>query len=707
MDALHSPNEHPEATIGAVGSIVDALMNPEELKRLELENRMVQARLGVASGLYVALRAKHPLTASHCLRVAITLSSWAMTRNMNESATMSLEVAGLLHDIGKIGVADRVLMKRSRLSGDEKLQLNRHWKTGLNIISRFCNKPEILDNFRYSPAWFDGSKRGFRRSGADLPLGARMLAIADAYDSMVSDMAYRTPRSQQDALLEIKEGSGTQFDPGLVKEFIYLLTEQGPKLEAAVARRWLRELADDDADQVWCAAPPQHNEAASHLNNQLFTRLLSSMHDGVIFVDPESKIVVWNRATERLTGIIGSAVLQTKWAPSLIDLRNRDGRPPESCPLSHAMLSGVQSLERMTIQSKSGQRLSVDTHVVPLTNPDGSTAGAALLLHDASHQSDLEERVQTLHEKATRDPLTKVSNRAEFDRMLPSFLDTHGEMGLVCSLVICDIDHFKRINDTHGHQAGDDALIEFAAVLRSHSREGDLVARYGGEEFVMLMADCNVEQSARRADELRREIAAQPRSMLEGACMSASFGVTESQPGDTPENMLRRADRALLQAKENGRNRVIQMCSGGMRDVHIKTDALSRFLGRDATRGNLESRMISAVPLEVAVAKLRGFISDRKAHLVRIEETEVTLHLEVAPGGAAKRSDRPTTFIVELRLSELKPDSRENPKVAQRGTLIDVSLQPKRRRDRRLQDIERRSVWLMGDIKAYFMASDM
>ena len=434
-----------------------------------------------------------------------------------------------------------------------------------------------------------------------------MLAIVNAYDSMVSDLAYRDARSRREAINEIKKVSGTQFDPALAKEFIYLVTHEQVQLDKAVGRRWLRELSGNESgsNELWSAPSRANGDVASHLNNQLFTRLLSSMHDGVIFVDPDSTIVVWNRATEILTDIASNSVLRSRWQPSLIDLRNREGQPPDSCPLARAMVSGVQSLERMTIQGKNGQRLSVHTHVVPLTNPDGSTAGAVLLLHDASHQSDLEERVQTLHEKATRDPLTKVSNRAEFDRMLPSFLETHADMELVCSLVICDIDHFKKINDTYGHQAGDDALIAFASLLRSHSRNGDLVARYGGEEFVILLADCGVETAARRADELRREIAGISQPMLEGASITASFGVAESQPGDTPEAMLRRADRALLQAKENGRNRVIQMGGGGMKDVHIKTDALSRFLGHDASRGNLEARLVSSVPLEVAVAKLR------------------------------------------------------------------------------------------------------
>ena len=128
--------------------------------------------------------------------------------------------------------------------------------------------------------------------------------------------------------------------------------------------------------------------------------------------------------------------------------------------------------------------MQVDLHAVPVVDKDGTTHGATIVLHDASPEASLEQRCQSLHERATKDPLTQVANRAEFDRTLEMFVAAHLERRLPCSLVICDIDHFKKINDTYGHPAGDEALKSFAALLKGYCRPGDLVARYGGEEFV-------------------------------------------------------------------------------------------------------------------------------------------------------------------------------------------------------------------------------
>ena len=106
---------------------------------------------------------------------------------------------------------------------------------------------------------------------------------------------------------------------------------------------------------------------------------------------------------------------------------------------------------------------------------------------------------------------------------------------------MCDIDHFKSVNDTYGHQAGDEVLKFFGSVLASECRSGDLVARYGGEEFIVLCADCNNAAAARRAEQLRKTIGALPQPALNQNVVTASFGVTEVQLGDTPASMLRRA----------------------------------------------------------------------------------------------------------------------------------------------------------------------
>ena len=171
------------------------------------------------------------------------------------------------------------------------------------------------------------------------------------------------------------------------------------------------------------------------------------------------------------------------------------------------------------------------------------------MFHDASSETSLEQRCQSLHEKATKDPLTQVANRAEFDRVHAMFVAAHQQQQVPCSLMMCDLDRFKLVNDTFGHQAGDDAIQCLASLLKSSCRPGDLVARYGGEEFVLLCADCDNASAARRAEQIRKALSQIAQPKLDGRPVTVSFGVTEIQPGDTPETMLRRADRALLMAK--------------------------------------------------------------------------------------------------------------------------------------------------------------
>ena len=142
--------------------------------------------------------------------------------------------------------------------------------------------------------------------------------------------------------------------------------------------------------------------------------------------------------------------------------------------------------------------------------------------------------------------------------MLESFLVAHLETRRPCSLIMTDIDHFKNINDTYGHPAGDEAIIAVAHLLKSTCHPGDFVARYGGEEFGVLLADCHNDTAAVRANDIRKQLASQKFSFLDNHGVTASFGVAESQVDDTPQTILRRADQALLQAKHQGRNQVVQ-----------------------------------------------------------------------------------------------------------------------------------------------------
>ncbi len=682
----------------------------------ELPIQELQARLGVATSLFIALRAKHPATASHSLRVAIGVSTWSQTMEMPAEERGMLEIAALLHDIGKIGVADFVLEKPGKLTADEVRAMDQYREIGRQILSGCSNAAELISIVQNAGVWYhsadgrQGSKATTNDEG-QLPLGARMIAITDAYDSMTTDCVYRPAMSVERATAELFACAGTQFDPDLVHDFCEALEHGRIHFDPAHARQWLREISPPTGDSIWgwnaTAEEPQPLSAGSLPFN---AQLLQNMHDGVIFVDAQQRILLWNRAAERMTDISESSVQRKHWSPALLELCDENGRSlsDDECPVAEALRTGVQALRRLIIRGGNKKRIAIDAHVAPVLAADSTISGVTLVMHDASTQITLEERVQVLHEKATRDPLTKVANRAEFDRLLPLFVEAHAEKGVTCSMIICDIDHFKRINDTYGHQAGDEALMLFAESLQRHARSGDLVARYGGEEFVLLCAHCDNATATRRANEARTALASRPLAPLKNKCLTASFGVTEVQAGDTPETFLRRADRALMQAKDNGRNLVVQLGTGATDDEPLKPKFnLFRWLAGPPNASLLVRSQMTVMPLKITAEKLRGFVADHGAEVLNVEDNRVMLLIDGHNTPLLRRwNDRAVPLVVELTLYErIMPCEGRQGGTYQR-TAINVVIRLKRQRDRRRHDAAQRARQLVISMKSYLMAHD-
>jgi diguanylate cyclase (GGDEF)-like protein len=170
---------------------------------------------------------------------------------------------------------------------------------------------------------------------------------------------------------------------------------------------------------------------------------------------------------------------------------------------------------------------------------------------------ELEAAKKKIEQLARTDGLTGLTNRGEFLQSVDRVVSAARRHDRPVSAVLSDIDHFKGLNDTYGHQAGDAALKTFAEILRSTSRQEDIVARYGGEEFICLMADTDESAAAAYAERVRAALEA---ACLEGIDrpMTASFGVAQLRANESAEQLESRADKAMYHAKENGRNRVIR-----------------------------------------------------------------------------------------------------------------------------------------------------
>lgn len=674
----------------------------------EIDDRLVRRKLGGSSSLFTVLRCRYAASAAHALRVALSCSAWAARRGIEPAKQGRIEVAALLHDIGVVGVPDRVLFKPGPLEPDESVFFDQSRRMSVEILRAASAEPELLAVIENVGAWFDGSRPGFGLCGEKLPTAARMIAVAEAFDAMTTEQVFRRALPQERALGELFQGAGRQFDPRLVQEFAALVAENLPRLHCEAAERWLDNSDCGQGPRWWQGEPSAASPPASQNTLELFgARLLDHMHDAVVFVDGNLRIVRWNHGAERLTGISAVGVSHRPWSPALLKMQNEKGEPvaDEDCPVLSALRTGVQSLRRLVICGRGGRPVAVDSHAIPVIAEDGRTCGAVLLLHDASSETSLEARCQSLYERATRDPLTQVANRAEFDRVFELFVSAHQEQRVPCSLIICDLDHFKQVNDQFGHPAGDEAIKALASVLRNACRSGDLVARYGGEEFVMLCAHTDNTAATRRAEEIRRTLACQRLPVLGGKSLTASFGVTEIQPGDTPPTMLRRADRALLLAKQQGRNRVVQLGIGC--DTEGLPPRPPQASAGPSTPVVLHQQLVTPVPATVAVEKLRGFVVDHQARVIRLDGNHIQLHID-DPRYRRRAGDRPVAFRVEIRLQEEQvarqaPGGGTGPAVIQ--TRMFVTIAPLSSRDRRRSQAAERARELSTSLRSYLMAT--
>lgn len=164
-----------------------------------------------------------------------------------------------------------------------------------------------------------------------------------------------------------------------------------------------------------------------------------------------------------------------------------------------------------------------------------------------------------LQRQSATDILTGVYNRRGFDERASAMIAS-GKFNPI-SLVVCDLDHFKSINDDHGHAAGDHVLRKFAALLTANARESDLVGRIGGEEFAALLTDCNPNRATAFSERVRELFETSGTEGLRGGSVTtASFGIADHRPGETLQQLMNRADRQLYAAKNSGRNCV---CADG------------------------------------------------------------------------------------------------------------------------------------------------
>ncbi|MCY0094654.1 PleD family two-component system response regulator [Hoeflea ulvae] len=242
------------------------------------------------------------------------------------------------------------------------------------------------------------------------------------------------------------------------------------------------------------------------------------------------------------------------------------------------LCSQMRSLERtrfipMLVVAEQGEdqlviralELGVNDYLLRPLDPNELVARSITQIRRKRYSDCLRASLSQSVEFAVTDALTGLNNRRHLDTHLATLVERSNRRDRPLSVLITDIDHFKAINDTHGHEGGDDVLREFARRVRGAVRGADLACRYGGEEFVVVMPDTTPEIAAQVAERLRDAIAAAPFKISATgrvAPLTTSVGIaTLEKGGEGADSLMRRADKALYQAKNNGRNRVVSQAA--------------------------------------------------------------------------------------------------------------------------------------------------
>ena len=194
---------------------------------------------------------------------------------------------------------------------------------------------------------------------------------------------------------------------------------------------------------------------------------------------------------------------------------------------------------------------------VPLRERDRILIGSTVIGFFVRDEAELRYD-ESLYESATRDILTGLDNRRQLSAYMRHHVSRANRHGAPLSFLLLDVDHFKAVNDEHGHDVGDIALKHVAAVLRGSVRDSDLVARWGGEEFAVCLPDTDAERAMALADRIRRAMETSPVPLGARGEMTlrVSIGGAAFRAGDTSESLFQRADKMLYHAKDRGRNRV-------------------------------------------------------------------------------------------------------------------------------------------------------
>jgi diguanylate cyclase (GGDEF)-like protein/putative nucleotidyltransferase with HDIG domain len=550
--------------------------------------RSSDLHLSTIEALARAIDAKDQTAEFHLQRVQAYAAGLARAIGLPGNDVAAIKTAALLHDIGKLAIPEHILSKPGPLTPEEFQKVRRHSQVGADSLAGVEFPYPVTPLIRGHHERWDGHGYPAGLKGEEIPIGARILGIADYFDAVTTDRPYHKAHSYETGIALLKQEAGHGFDARLVDTFIDLL----PRFMAEFAAS--RKSAAPDLTSRDAAAPGPQPAGSPH---SVFEDIALANREIYALYEIAQSLGTSLGVTETMALISSKLATIVPWSSCALFLYNaaddslacRYAAGSDTSLLLNRMLIGevgpsgwVSRHRRTLIRTGPGEACRdaapgtvVESALVCPLIANHQFIGTLGLYHverdqyTDDHRRLLEQVAaqaaaviqnsivfeQTQVDSLT-DSLTGLPNRRSLFDHLSRELARATRMQSEVALIVMDIDDFKAINDTHGHQIGDQALREVAVALHVLLRPYDLLVRYAGDEFVVVLSDCSRESAEAKRSELQQrvsEVRIQVRPDVE-LRVAASAGVCVF-PHDaaTYESLLTTADLRMYRDKAGRR----------------------------------------------------------------------------------------------------------------------------------------------------------
>ena len=562
---------------------------------------LARLHLATVEALATAIDAKDQTTHCHVRRVQIYAAGLGRILGLPSSEIEALKAGALLHDVGKLAVPDHILNKPGKLTAAEFERMKIHTTVGAQILEKIDFPYPVGAVVRHHHERWDGFGYPDALKGCEIPRTARVFAVVDCFDSVREDRPFRRGMTREEACALLLRGAGTHFDPEVVELFLKHL----PEFEREVAARGLdqhgftkheldeRALVENGEPSSSRSllprssfAPPAYLEQIKNAHREVcalyeiahaFGSSLDIRDRCHVLVERVGHVVPFDTCAVYLYDPVKGYATATHVAGRNADqLRGRCVAPGEGVVgFVLANRRPAEGLDPM-LDFRGAELPDADSYrsmvALPLAKDERLLGVLAVYSMKGDEYADdhtrLLETVARLasdafansidhaeaESNALTDPLTGLPNARALALRFDEEQSRSRRTGSSFQVVMLDLDEFKQVNDTFGHQTGDQMLREVARLLQSQLREYDFLARYAGDEFVAIVQDLTAEQVEDMRARMERAVSEFSLRVHPGAYarVGVSVGAARSgSDGETLSQLLIAADQAMYAVKSD------------------------------------------------------------------------------------------------------------------------------------------------------------